>query len=292
MYNNNHFGEKCVSFITFNLKRHEKTVAYPNGNSPGQFAYCTGQNFQKTGEVIPSRIEEVGLNEVKYFEWEQEGPLMSIPVDQLIKVVLENGRIIEFKDPMTDPASYADQKKTAIKLNFLSPLFEYTAFSLEKSIRPGRSFETELGLIGLGFDTYKEDKSSGISLSAGYKFLRTPDFYASRMKYSHILKGSYVKPQVLLSIYSNEYEAFLVGGTTTIKDDVVSGALVINLGKQVIYDDSFLIDYSFGIGYGFSSQDFDDRDYPDWRSNQYGFFITGPDAPLVLKLNLKIGFLF
>jgi len=249
--------------------------------------------FTKKGEVIEARVEEVGLEEVKYYEWQQNGPLLSIAVDRLLRVELENGRVIEFRDPLMDPETYTEQKKSALKLNFLSPMFESLTFSFERSIRPGRSFETELGLIGLGFNTYENDKSSGIHLAAGYKFLRTPDFYSSRMKYAHILKGSYVKPQVLLSIYSNEYETFnYSGGTTAMEDDVVSGAFVINLGKQVIYDDSFLIDYSFGIGYGFTSQDFDEGDSYYWRDNQYGFFLTGEQTPLVLKFNLKIGLLF
>ena len=250
--------------------------------------------YTRNGAVIPAKVEEIGLNEVKYYEWQKDGPLLSLAVDVLVKVELENGRVIEFKDPLTDPESDADQKKSALKLNFLSPLFESLNFSFERSIRPGRSFETELGLIGVGFNTDEFDNSSGIHLAAGYKFLRTPDFYSERMKYSHILKGGYVKPQVLLSIYNNEYyTTYISGGQQWVEDDVVSGAFVINLGKQVVYDNTFLIDYSFGVGYGFTSQDYDDFDeYYNWRPNQYGFFLAGEDVPLVLKFNLKIGLLF
>lgn len=256
---------------------------------------CLGQDriVRKNGQVIEARVEEVGLEEVKYYEWQQNGPLLSIAVDMLLRVELENGRVIEFKDPIMDPENYTDQKKSAIKLNFLSPLFESTTFSFERSIRPGRSFETELGFIGLGFNTDETDKSSGLHLAAGYKFLRTPDFYSARMKYAHILKGSYVKPQVLLSMYKNEYDYYNynTGVYSAQEDNVVSGAFVINLGKQVVYDNSFLIDYSIGVGYGFTTQDFDGRDIYEWRANQYGFFLAGEQTPLVLKFNLKIGLL-
>ncbi len=254
-------------------------------------AMAQDQIFTKKGEVIEARIQEVGLDEVKYYEWQQNGPLLSIAVDLLIRVELENGRIIEFKDPLTDPESYADQKKSALKLNFLSPLFENLAFSYEHSIRPGRSFETELGLIGLGFNTDDYEKSSGIHVAAGYKFIRTPDFYSRRMKYAHILKGGYVKPQVLLSIYKTEYEDYFGSGPITRERNVVSGAFVINLGKQVIYDNSFLIDYSVGVGYGFASVSNDNGEGYYWNANQYGFLLVEDDFPLVFKFNLKIGFL-
>jgi len=249
--------------------------------------------YTKKGETIAARVHEIGLEEVKYYEWQQNGPLLSMAIDLLLRVELENGRVIEFKDPMMDPESYADQKKSALKLNFLSPLFESLNISYERSIRPGRSFETQLGLIGLGFNTSEWDNSTGIHVAAGYKFLRTPDFYSRRMKYSHILKGGYVMPQVLLSVYNNEYEDYSLSGSTVWQeDDVVSGAFVINLGKQVVYDDSFLIDYSIGIGYGFTTQDFNDDDFSYyWRANQYGFFLVDSDVPLVLKFNLKIGLL-
>jgi hypothetical protein len=249
--------------------------------------------YKKNGEVIEARVEEIGLDEVKYREWGQTGPIMSLGIDLLSKVVLESGRVIEFKDPLQDPEVYADQRNSAIKVDFLSPLFEHLMFSYERSIRPGRSIEMDFGLIGVGFDTSEDDKSAGIHVATGYKFLRTPDFYSQRYKYAHILNGSYVTPQVQLSIYKNEYlGGFSSGNVMDMEEDVVSGALIINLGKQVIYDDLFLIDYSIGIGYGFTSQDFDDYDYTYyWRSNQYGFFLAGPDSPLVLNFSLKIGFL-
>lgn len=250
--------------------------------------------YKKNGEVIEAKVEEIGINEVKYREWgRQDGPVISLGVDVLSKVVLESGRVVEFKDPLQDPEVYADQRNSAIKVDFLSPLFEHLLFSYERSIRPGRSIEMDLGLIGLGFDTYEEDKSSGIHVATGYKFLRTPDFYSQRYKYAHILKGSYVKPQVQLSIYKNEYKGGnYYGNQIVYEDDVVSGALIINLGKQVVYDDMFLIDYSVGIGYGFTSQELEDDDFGyNWRSNQYGFFLSGPDTPLVLNFSVRIGFL-
>ncbi|MEP2773975.1 MAG: hypothetical protein ABJH05_17605 [Fulvivirga sp.] len=255
--------------------------------------------FKKDKSVIDCKITEVGLNEVKYKESaESDGPIISVAVDELLRVVLESGRVIEFKDPLTDPASYEDNKKTALKLHFLSPALEHLAFSYERSIKPGRSFESQFGIIGVGFDTDEFNKSSGISLGAGFKFMRTPDFYSQRMKYAHILKGSYIKPEILLSIYQNEstYDDYSSPTPTLVKDkqDIVAGAFLINIGKQIVYDNFFLIDYSFGIGYGFSTQE--ERDYfdyygPSQRIYHYGFILGNSPNPLVFSAKVKVGIL-
>ncbi len=254
--------------------------------------------FKKDKSVIDCKITEVGLNEVKYKESaESDGPVISVAVDDLIKVVLASGRVIEFKDPLNDPASYEDNKKTALKLHFLSPALEHLTFSYERSIKPGRSFESQFGLIGVGFDTDEFNKSSGISLGAAYKFMRTPDFYSQRLKYAHILKGSYIKPEVLLSIYQNEhtYQDFSTPTPRSVnqKQDIVAGAILINLGKQIVYDNFFLIDYSFGIGYGFSTQE--DRQFyeygPSQRVYHYGFILANSPNPLVFSAKIKVGIL-
>lgn len=258
-------------------------------------SFAQDKIYKKDKSIIECTVKEIGLNEIKYRLPETElkdSPIISISVTEVSKVVLSSGRVVEFKDPLTDPSSYAEDKKHALKFHFLSPLLEHSAFSYERSIKPGRSFEAEFGIIGLGFDSNEAEKSSGIYLSSGYKFMKTPDFYSSRYKYSHILKGSYIKPQIALSFYNNEYESFSSSGTTTKDQNIVAGALLINLGKQIIYDNFFLIDYSFGIGYGFSNQN--DRNFDEeenFRNNHFGFIMGDSDVPIAVTARLKIGIL-
>jgi len=254
--------------------------------------------YKKDQTVIECKVIEVGLDEVKYKETDiQDSPIISVAIESLLKVELSNGRVIEFKDPLTDPSSYVDDKKSAFKMHFFSPLLEHMSFAYERSIKPGRSFETTLGLIGVGFDSDEYNKSSGVALAAGYKFMRTPDFYSKRFKYAHILKGAYIKPQLLLSIYRNEYtESFYYGPGSvngTRETDIVAGAFIINLGKQVIFDNFFLIDWSFGLGYGFSNQnDIDDGEFNEsWRANHYGFLLGDDTFPIAVSASFKIGVL-
>ena len=245
--------------------------------------------YKKDKSVIECKVVDIGSSEVKYLEPDMtDGPTISINVDLILKIVLGSGKVIEFKNPLNDPNLYIENKKNAIKLQFLSPLQEHLTFFYEKNIKPGRSFELGIGFIGVGFDT-NSSKSSGIAVSGGYKLMKTPDFYSQRNKYAHVLKGSYIKPELLLSVYRNEYE--VVGGS---QQNITAGALVINIGKQVVYDNFFLFDYSFGLGYGFSNQNggiinglFDGS----FRVNHYGF-ILGGDVPIAVTLKIKIGFLF
>ena len=84
----------------------------------------------------------------------------------------------------------ANQSKNAIKINFLSPLFGTTELIYERSIKPGRSWETALGIVGLGNDIQEIDPR-GVYGKFAYKFMRSPDAYLQNMHYSHILKGAY-----------------------------------------------------------------------------------------------------
>lgn len=252
--------------------------------------------YKKDKTIIDCKITEIGLNEIKYRISEEEmadSPIITISVTDVIKVLLSSGREIEFKDPLTDPNSYTEDRKHAIKFHFLSPLAEHLAFSYEKSIKPGRSFETELGIIGAGFELEDNSSSAGVYVSSGLKFLKTPDFYTQRMKYAHILKGGYIKPQVVLSIYHNESTVWGYSSTYDVDRNVVAGALILNIGKQVIYDNFFLIDYSFGLGYGFSNQSYSDDyyDYNEFRSYHYGFIMGDNSMPIAVTAKVKIGIL-
>ena len=260
-------------------------------------SFAQDKIYKRDKTVIDCMITEIGVEEIKYYlsgEDVRNSPIFSISVSEVAKIVLSSGREIEFKDPLNDPSLYTENKQHALKLHFLSPLNEHLAFAYEKSLKPGRSFEAELGIIGLGFDTNPYSKSTGFFAASGYKFIRTPDFYSSRMKYAHILKGSYIKPQLLFSVYQNEQENFNFSSGRDETDDrnIIAGALLINFGKQIVYDNTFLIDYSVGIGYGFSNQDNDDvDDFFDFRVSHYGFLAGDNDVPIAASARLKVGFL-
>ena len=143
-------------------------------------------------------------------------------------------------------------------------------------MKGSQSLEAEIGIIGLAFNNDSRGDGKGAGLSAGYKFIRSPDYYLEGMRYAHILKGGYVKPEISFSAYQAKVnEEYL---------NITNFAVFLTLGKQWIYSDVFLVDLFAGFGYGYTSHG--ESDAPSY------YFIVGEDIPLAGKAGFRIGFLF
>ena len=107
------------------------------------------------------------------------------------------------------------------------------------------------------------------------------------MRYSHLLKGIYVKPELIFTTYSyDQYIYEFDGSDYSYSEQRVSstgGAIMLDLGWQTVFSDVFLVDLYFGLGYGFST---------DVDINAFGFVGGSSDFPLAGTAGLKIGFLF
>ncbi len=247
-------------------------------------AFSQDQIIKKNLDTINCKVKEIGMDQVKYIlPGYPPDVLFTLEKNKISKVVFENGQELSFKDEMKDPESYLGQKKNAIKIDFLSPLTGNTTFSYERSLKPGRSIEGGLGIIGLGIDP-NEVNPSGAFFKFGMKFIKSPDFYLRGMRYAHILKGSYFKPEIMFGLYSIDEEVNSWGQYNTgERKSVFSGAVQLILGKQWIMDDAFLVDFYGGIGYGFDDQD---------GGYHFGYIVAANDVPISFSAGLKIGFLF
>ncbi|KAF0198788.1 MAG: Uncharacterized protein FD166_1040 [Bacteroidetes bacterium] len=242
--------------------------------------------MKKDNELIKCKIKEIGLDEIKYMmpEYSQE-VVFTVDKDDLVKIIFENGKEMEFQVKMTNPETYTDNKKNILKIDFLSPLTGNTTIAYERSLRPGRSIEANLGIIGLGIDA-GDRNAGGAFVKFGYKFIKDPDFYLRGMRYAHILKGGYIKPEVAFGFFSREewnYDIYY--NNVNEREDVLSGTIQLVFGKQWIFDNTFAIDMYGGVGYGFTTSDND-------IAYHYGYTIAGTDFPLAFSTGLKIGWLF
>lgn len=238
---------------------------------------------KKNGETIQAKVMEVDEDKVKYRIFDEpDGPTYTIDKSLLQKIVFQSGRTEVFQDNFTNPELYTDQRKHAIKIGFLSPLFGNTNFTYERNIKPGRSFETKVGFIGLGKNLDNRD-AAGVFFSATYKFYRTPDYYMRGMRYAHILKGGYVKPELTFGFYEADLWGSDFNGERE-RRSVNYGAVMLNLGKQWVYSDIFLIDMFFGFGYGFDNND-NIADY------HYNITKTGDGLNFAIGAGLNIGIL-
>jgi hypothetical protein len=244
--------------------------------------------IKKNSEIINCKVSEVGADEVKYYY--AENPKLVFGIDKALveRIEFATGEVVKVEaNSFKNTEYYANQNKHALKINFLSPLFGSTEFAYEQVIRPGRSWETSLGIIGLGNDVY-DMSPRGLFGKFTYKFTRNPDFYMNRMHYSHILKGGYFAPEIALRYmsYENDYYSPYSGRTMNEEDRESQGtlALMLKLGKQWVFDDAFLLDIYFGVGYGFGTD--------DSETIPYGFIVGSDEVPIAFTSGIKIGWVF
>ncbi len=236
-------------------------------------------------DTLNCKIREIGTEEIKYTLPNYPADLLfSTTKEKVSKLVFSNGQEMTFMNEIDNPMNYSEQNKNAIKIDFLSPLTGNTTFAYERSLKPGQSLEASLGLIGIGADPNDYDPR-GSFVKFGMKFIKSPDFYLKGMRYAHILKGTYVKPEIGFSIYTKKEEIWANPWDSYYsieRKQFVSMMVQVIIGKQWVINDIFLVDFYGGVGYGF-----DDGD----GNYHYGYSVT-PEIPLSFSAGLKIGVLF
>lgn len=250
-------------------------------------------------------VEEVTIVEVTpdYVKYREHGaPInsvtFSIEKDYLSKLIFESGRVMDLsKSMMNDERVYAGQRDRALKIDVAGASGNYTFISYEQAVDPSTSWEAGMIFIGAGFENNNgwndPENAMGLGVNVGYKFKRSPNFYMERMRYGHILRGAYVKPNLWLNVFN--YDRIddthppdpVTWQYPTTRESATAGAVMIDFGNQLVFSDQFLIDYAAGLGYGFTSKD-------TYNYSNYGFTGgLGPRSvtPLTVSFTLKVGYL-
>ncbi len=222
---------------------------------------------RKNGKTIEAKILEIGEAEVKYKLFTQpDGVTFVMDASLIKKIVMANGAVHKFDEggSIDNKEYYVGQNRSAYKVSFLSWITGFTNFIYERNLKPGASVEAKLGIIGLGRneDLYTNGSSTiktnqrGILLGFGYKFIHKPDYYSSRQRYAHLLKGGYIRPEVNFSSFGQNRYGYTGtnGNFATSRVKTTIGSLLISAGKQWVFDNKFAVDFSFGIGTGFVSR--------------------------------------
>ncbi len=263
--------------------------------------------YRNNGKIIEVKILEIGSSEIKYKVFNnQEGPVYVLETDRIKKIVFENGTEQTFEDNYKDPERYAGQLTKAIKLNFLSPLYGYTEIGFEKNTGFGKGFEISLGIIGAGkagilsYDNSQlgevKREPFGFSVTGGYKFGKLPDFILfGKSKASHLMQGTYVKPIVYFGSYKENRILYKGNQYEVGKQNVTFGALQIEVGRQWVFGDKFVLDLYEGLGYGFDNKkDNEDQygiDFDNTAAFNYANARLGKTPGLSFTFGIKIGLL-
>jgi hypothetical protein len=268
----------------------------------GLSAFSQDTLFYRNGSSQVVKVMEVGTDEVKYRDWKSpDAPQFSVPKDDIKRIAFLDGNQLRFEEDMLSVApNYEAAKKThAIKVNFLSPLFNHLCFGYEGLIKKGMSTEFKLGIIGVGNDNVEEQYSntSGAYFKAGVKFINAPNYVVKGMKRTHPLRGGYIKPELIYSVFEKTVQtnSYYTSAAQFETGTFHNYAFNIVFGKQWIMGDVLSLDFSFGIGYGGQSttvdyQDFDGESY--FEEQAYSHFYAGPDFPMIFNSALTIGVVF
>lgn len=242
---------------------------------------------KRDGTIINCEVREIGDDEIKYA---QEGLrsdiLIGIDKNKVASIIFADGREMKMEDSAIPYEDYSIQRRNAFKFNFLLPVSGAYAFSYERSLKPGRSFECEIGVISSGASEGTSMKANGQFIKIGLKLIKSPDFYLKGMKYAHILKGSYIKPELSLSAFT--YDKSLVsdqlsGPSTTARGSVSKLAILLNTGKQVVYSNRYVFDWFIGAGYVLGDTE---------ESLRYFAFSGGGGSSFAMTGGVRIGLLF
>lgn len=256
-------------------------------------AFAQDKIYKRNNEVIICKVTELGEEEVRYTMEETDDLVYVIDKDRIEKIVFESGKEMVFHGKMTDPELYLGQNKNAFKVGMFSPMAGALSLGYERSLKPGASIEGTLGLIGVGFEDVTVDNPVGAYIKAGYKFINTPNFRLKGMRYSHILKGGYVRPEFAFSTYQRDMSRYSgqIGVYTSSRENIVAGALLLNFGKQWVMGNVFLIDLYGGIGYGFDNMK-SKQNYNDYYGPTYHYgFTVGSEMPFAFTMGFKVGIL-
>jgi hypothetical protein len=237
-------------------------------------------------EQIEGRVLEVGEQSVRYTRADTRSDVIfNVPVQYLQKIVFEDGKELIYNDVV----DVSNDRRDAVKLSFLSPLLDAPTLFYEHAIKPGQSVEFGVGVIGAGLSEIY-DRANGVILKAGYKFMSRPEYYQSQFRYAHLLKGSYIKPELTFVHYSCSDEHFEWPGGNGNGPYEANHKQVTLLnfgivgGKQWVFQDRFLLDLFGGIGIGLG-----DSRGSAWH---YNFVGSGDgNATFTLTAGLKIGVL-
>lgn len=262
--------------------------------------------YRKNGEVLKVKVLEVSSSEIKYRIFgDNDGPVYVLEKDRIKKIEYENGRVEKPTINLKDPEQYADQLNKALKINFLSPLLGFTQVSYEKSTGVGKSYELSFAVVGAGknhlldFYDYNSIRSErknqfGLAIGGGYKFSKLPDFLFGRTRFTHLMQGAYAKPVVYIGNYSENRVAYKNNNQYVVeRQNVTFSALEVELGKQWVFGDKFLIDIYTGLGWGADNKKSDGDLFFDNDTEAYNYLNQrlGKSPGLSLNAGLKLGLL-
>ncbi len=265
--------------------------------------------FMRNGSNIVGKVEEIGLDGIKYHLLNDPSNLrVEVAKQEVLKVKLASGREISVSGDPPDVGGYSSaflKKRNAIKIDFLSPTLQHITLCYEHVFRPWINGEFKVGWIGFGGERSLFSNSTvpntGFLVKAGVKFINSPSYVMRGMRMAHPLKGGYIKPELMFSSFSTtRYESlYNNNGVYTNKTTSVQfSSLAFNavLGWQTLLGPGLTFDMFFGIGYGTQwnngGSSYSSIYGTEIEPYAYSHLYLGKRFPLALSTGMTMGWAF
>lgn len=255
----------------------------------------------RNGDRKTVKVVEIGIDELLYAVWGlEQSPIIAVEKRDVRRIVFSNGETIEFnEDPLALETiqQQAAGKNRAIKFDFFAPLFNKFVFGYEHMLKPGTNLEHKIGFIGVGTNT-SMPRASGAFVKTGIKLWSGKDYYHRGMRMSHPLRGSYVRPELIIGYFKQQEEIDnFPAPTQKITTNYTNVAVNICFGKQILLGDWMTLDYYVGVGYGWQSGDADQpdpygNDSAEYESYAYSHLLGSRDFPIAFSTGMMLGVLF
>ncbi|MBS1769301.1 MAG: hypothetical protein JSS77_06535 [Acidobacteria bacterium] len=247
------------------------------------------------GRSLVAFVDEIGLDAITYHV---SGNSIRRSIDKLdvASVKFHTGETEKFsRDPMdAQLAALSGIKKHVVKIDVLSPAANHLVLGYEHVLMPWMNVEAKVGIIGVGIAKQEDTRYSGFMLKAGIKFISRPAVVMRGMRLNSLVRGSYVKPELIFSSYSaklNGVSADPMNGHSTVKNGDFAFNLVF--GNQHQLGGCATVDAFFGLGFGsHRARSGDEVNKDSGESKLFGVTIGPSSFPIALSAGLTFGVAF
>ncbi len=237
-------------------------------------------------DSIRVKIVQITLDKIRYrYYGIKSGTVMEIPKNQVKQIIYENGSSLTIIYNLfeVNPDLMIKDHSKAWKVDLFAPLFNHFTIGYEQKIKLGMNLEIKGSYIGWRLNK-TIDPTQGFFVKAGMKFLKNTDTIRKGLKYTHPMKGTYVKPEVI------------VGRYTTIelgrKINFSNVSLNCLFGRQYILGNVISLDFFGGAGVAYQYNSRGPSDRADDFSYCFSHLFLGGKLPISLTGGFMIGVVY
>lgn len=244
-------------------------------------AFSQDTIVRTNNDTIRAYIVDITKDKIKFiFNDAVDAQIFEIRKSLVKQIIFEDGTKLTI---ISNPYEVSNnmgipERKHAIKAAPTGLLMNHFTIGYEMKLRKALNLELKGGVIGTNINTAIKH-SEGWVAHAALKFVELTDSYKNGLKYIQPLHGSYLKPEIIFTQFTQDDEFRKINFTSYVLNAV--------FGNQRVYNNKWLIDYFAGLGIGIqnSSKEAD-------LTYEYSHLYFGKKIPIVVTAGIFIGLVY